>query len=45
LEGWLTDRGLSLRDSSGVVYHPVAGEWRKARDMDVNYMLVAQRPA
>jgi 2-polyprenyl-6-hydroxyphenyl methylase/3-demethylubiquinone-9 3-methyltransferase len=45
LEGWLVDQGLSVRDRTGVVYNPIAGEWRKARDMAVNYMLVAQKPA
>jgi 2-polyprenyl-6-hydroxyphenyl methylase / 3-demethylubiquinone-9 3-methyltransferase len=43
LEGWLGESGLALLDRSGVTYSPFSGTWRKARDMDVNYMLLAQR--
>jgi 2-polyprenyl-6-hydroxyphenyl methylase / 3-demethylubiquinone-9 3-methyltransferase len=44
LEGWLEDSGLALLDRSGVTYSPFSGTWGKARDMDVNYMLLAQKP-
>lgn len=44
LEAWLTQSGLKQLDRSGVTYNPFSGEWRRARDMDVNYMLVAQKP-
>jgi 2-polyprenyl-6-hydroxyphenyl methylase / 3-demethylubiquinone-9 3-methyltransferase len=43
LKQWLTTSGANIRAESGVTYHPIAGEWRKAKDMDVNYMLVAQK--
>ena len=33
-----------LADETGVVFHPLAGEWRKSRDMGINYMLLAARP-
>ncbi|TFF18371.1 bifunctional 2-polyprenyl-6-hydroxyphenol methylase/3-demethylubiquinol 3-O-methyltransferase UbiG [Jiella endophytica] len=36
--------GLSMIDETGVVYHPLADEWRLSRDRDVNYMLLARRP-
>jgi 2-polyprenyl-6-hydroxyphenyl methylase/3-demethylubiquinone-9 3-methyltransferase len=45
LEAWLAQSGLRQLDSSGVTYNPFSGAWRRARDMDVNYMLVAQKPA
>ncbi|QIG47126.1 bifunctional 2-polyprenyl-6-hydroxyphenol methylase/3-demethylubiquinol 3-O-methyltransferase UbiG [Nordella sp. HKS 07] len=44
LEGWLGASGLKQQDRTGVTYNPFSGEWRRARDMDVNYMLVAQKP-
>ncbi len=44
LETWLTGSGLKQLDRTGVTYNPFSGEWRRARDMDVNYMLVAQKP-
>ena len=44
LETWLAAAGLKQLDRTGVTYNPFSGEWRRARDMDVNYMLVAQKP-
>jgi 2-polyprenyl-6-hydroxyphenyl methylase/3-demethylubiquinone-9 3-methyltransferase len=43
LKSWLTEAGANLKAESGVTYHPIANEWRRAKDMDVNYMLVAQK--
>jgi len=41
----LTSRyGLRTLEETGVVYHPIGDEWRRSRDMGVNYMLVAQKP-
>jgi 2-polyprenyl-6-hydroxyphenyl methylase/3-demethylubiquinone-9 3-methyltransferase len=38
--------GLDVIDEVGVVYDPIADRWsRHARDLDVNYMLLAGRPA
>jgi 2-polyprenyl-6-hydroxyphenyl methylase/3-demethylubiquinone-9 3-methyltransferase len=37
--------GLKIIDEAGVVYHPLADEWRKSRDMGINYMLLAERAA
>ena len=45
LRGWLAANGGEVKDESGVTYHPLARTWRRSRDMDVNYMLVAQRAA
>jgi 2-polyprenyl-6-hydroxyphenyl methylase/3-demethylubiquinone-9 3-methyltransferase len=39
----ITRSGLTLIDKAGVVFHPMAGEWRKSTDMGVNYMLLAER--
>jgi 2-polyprenyl-6-hydroxyphenyl methylase/3-demethylubiquinone-9 3-methyltransferase len=44
LEAWLTESGLKQLDRTGVTYNPFSSAWRRARDMDVNYMLVAQKP-
>ncbi|NNE23716.1 MAG: bifunctional 2-polyprenyl-6-hydroxyphenol methylase/3-demethylubiquinol 3-O-methyltransferase UbiG [Rhizobiales bacterium] len=41
LTTWLADGGLAVTDTSGVAYNPLNGEWRKVRDLDVNYMLAA----
>ncbi len=37
--------GLERGDGTGVVYNPFTDRWSAARDMDVNYMLSAYRPA
>ena len=42
LTGWLSDGGLDVSDLSGVAFNPLSGEWRKVRDTDVNYMLIAR---
>ena len=43
LREWLAGNGVTVKAESGVTYHPLTGEWRKAKDMDVNYMLVGQK--
>ena len=43
LEAALGAGGLSIVDETGVVYNPFADEWRRADDMDVNYMLAAAK--
>jgi len=37
--------GLDIIDETGVVYNPLADQWRLGRDTDVNYMMAAERPA
>jgi 2-polyprenyl-6-hydroxyphenyl methylase / 3-demethylubiquinone-9 3-methyltransferase len=36
--------GLTIEDKTGVVYNPLADEWRQSRDMAVNYMVLAAKP-
>jgi 2-polyprenyl-6-hydroxyphenyl methylase/3-demethylubiquinone-9 3-methyltransferase len=36
--------GLHPIDETGLVYHPLADEWRKSSDMGVNYMVLAEKP-
>jgi 2-polyprenyl-6-hydroxyphenyl methylase / 3-demethylubiquinone-9 3-methyltransferase len=43
LKGWLTANGLKMVDESGVTFSPLRNEWRKSRDMEVNYMVLAAR--
>ena len=41
----LTRNGLRVTGETGVVFHPLADEWRRSRDMGINYMVMAERPA
>jgi 2-polyprenyl-6-hydroxyphenyl methylase/3-demethylubiquinone-9 3-methyltransferase len=43
LEAAMESGGLRVIDEAGVIYNPLADEWRRADDMDVNYMLAAER--
>jgi 2-polyprenyl-6-hydroxyphenyl methylase/3-demethylubiquinone-9 3-methyltransferase len=43
LENSLKDAGLSVVDEAGIVYHLPTGEWRRDDDMDVNYMMAAEK--
>jgi 2-polyprenyl-6-hydroxyphenyl methylase/3-demethylubiquinone-9 3-methyltransferase len=45
LEIALERAGLKIIDETGVVYNPLADSWRLAADMDVNYMVTAERAA
>ncbi len=40
----LKRNGLKVTDQTGVVFHPLADEWRMSSDMGINYMVLAQRP-
>ena len=44
LHAALARGGMEVLDETGVFYNVLADEWRKSRDMDVNYMLLAERP-
>lgn len=35
--------GLKILDETGVVYHPLTGTWARSQDMDVNYIIAAER--
>lgn len=37
--------GLTVTDTTGVVYNPLNDSWRASRDTGVNYMIAAHRPA
>ena len=37
--------GLRVTDQTGVVFHPLADEWKLSSDMGINYMVLAERPA
>lgn len=41
----LSVSGMSVMDETGVTYNPILDRWGKARDMDVNYMILGSRPA
>ena len=43
LETAIENSGLRVIAERGVIYNPFADRWRLSSDMDVNYMLVAQR--
>jgi 2-polyprenyl-6-hydroxyphenyl methylase / 3-demethylubiquinone-9 3-methyltransferase len=36
--------GLHIKDETGVIYDPVAAKWRLSHDMDINYIIAANRP-
>lgn len=44
LEAALGKAGLTITDRTGVTYNPLADRWQKSKDMDVNYMVLAERP-
>lgn len=44
IEGPLSACGMQVIDRSGVFFNPLTDQWNLSRDMDVNYMLLAQRP-
>jgi 2-polyprenyl-6-hydroxyphenyl methylase/3-demethylubiquinone-9 3-methyltransferase len=37
--------GLAVVADQGVIYNPLADRWQLSRDTDVNYMMVAEKPA
>jgi 2-polyprenyl-6-hydroxyphenyl methylase / 3-demethylubiquinone-9 3-methyltransferase len=45
LEIALVQSGLAISDETGVIYNLLADRWQLASDMDVNYMVVAERNA
>jgi len=46
LAGMLAAGGLKEVERAGVIYHPLADDWLVSRrDLDVNYMIAATRPA
>lgn len=45
LEEPLTQSGMQVIDRLGVFYNPLTDSWNRSRDMDVNYMILAERKA
>lgn len=45
LAGAVRDGGAELAELTGVVYSPLSDRWMLSDDLDVNYMLVAEKPA
>ncbi|MEM9104625.1 MAG: bifunctional 2-polyprenyl-6-hydroxyphenol methylase/3-demethylubiquinol 3-O-methyltransferase UbiG [Pseudomonadota bacterium] len=45
IEAPVTTAGMQIIDRTGVFYNPVSDRWNLSRDMDVNYMMLAGRPA
>lgn len=43
LEDSLKSAGLAVTDEAGIIYHLPTGEWRRDDDMDVNYMMAAEK--
>jgi 2-polyprenyl-6-hydroxyphenyl methylase / 3-demethylubiquinone-9 3-methyltransferase len=43
LEAAMTKAGLRMSAETGVIYNPLTEEWRLSPDMDVNYMLAAEK--
>ena len=43
LEKSLSEAGMAIVDRTGVVYHPLADRWQRSKDMDVNYMVLAEK--
>lgn len=41
----LRPTGMAIQDYTGVSYNPLSDEWRLGRDVDVNYMAFAVKPA
>ncbi len=44
LEAPLNSAGLQLIDRIGMFYNPLSDSWNRSRDLDVNYMVLAERP-
>jgi 2-polyprenyl-6-hydroxyphenyl methylase/3-demethylubiquinone-9 3-methyltransferase len=45
LEAAMVKAGLRVTDERGVVYNVFSDAWKLSNDMDVNYMLAAEKPA
>ena len=45
LAGWTRQAGLQTADISGMLYNPITQAFSLGRDVDVNYLVHARRPA
>jgi 2-polyprenyl-6-hydroxyphenyl methylase/3-demethylubiquinone-9 3-methyltransferase len=44
IERPLNSAGMRVTERTGVFFSPLSNQWNLSKDMDVNYMLVAERP-
>lgn len=44
LERALSSAGMHIIDRTGVSYNPLSDRWQRSKDMDVNYMIIAEKP-
>ena len=44
LEAAIARGGLTVTQRDGVVFNPFTNQWKRSRDLDVNYMLAAEKP-
>jgi len=44
IETPLNASGMNVIDRTGVFYNPLQDQWNLSRDMDVNYMMLLERP-
>lgn len=40
----LTAAGMQIIETTGVFYNPLTDQWNRSTDIDVNYMVLAERP-
>ncbi len=41
----ILENGLNIQNIQGVIYNPLQDQWQPSRDTDVNYMMLASKPA
>lgn len=41
----LNMRGMAIEEALGVTYNPLTGRWSESRDLGVNYVVIASKPA
>lgn len=45
LSRYLRENGMAVSDVTGIAYSPLAREWRASRDVSINYVMAATKPA
>jgi 2-polyprenyl-6-hydroxyphenyl methylase/3-demethylubiquinone-9 3-methyltransferase len=45
LQAALEAAGLAVVSRIGAAYHPLSGTWKRSADLDVNYMMAAEKRA
>ncbi|MDD9908876.1 MAG: bifunctional 2-polyprenyl-6-hydroxyphenol methylase/3-demethylubiquinol 3-O-methyltransferase UbiG [Ahrensia sp.] len=45
IAGPLETDGMDIIETTGVFYNPISDSWNRSNDTDVNYMMLASRPA